>query len=213
MQELSSPQTRTFGWIASTPFYCDYLAPAILQILKSSSAHRILDIGSGNGALANLLHSAGFYVAGVEYDAEGVDISRKLFPQINFYRVGVEDDPSQILAAEQELFDCVVSTEVIEHLYAPHLLMSFAKSLLRPGGILILSTPYHGYLKNLVVSIFDRWDHHLNPLWFGGHIKFFSRATLTQLLQETGFEVIQFMGTGRLPYLWKSMILVAKIKN
>lgn len=213
MQEKSSHESRTYGWVSTTPFTCDYLAPTILQILKTSSAQRILDIGSGNGALANMLHSEGFYVSGVEYDIEGVKISQKLFPQINFYQAGVEDDPDKILEAEREAFDCVVSTEVIEHLYSPHLLLSFAKSLLKPGGTLILSTPYHGYLKNLAVSIFGKWDHHHNPLWYGGHIKFFSRATLTQLLTEGGYEVIDFIGAGRLPYLWKSMILVAKLKN
>jgi hypothetical protein len=47
-------------------------------------------------------------------------------------------------------------------------------------------------------------------LWHGGHIKFWSRATLSQLLRDNGFTVIDFSGVGRVPYLWKSMVLVAQ---
>jgi hypothetical protein len=79
------------------------------------------------------------------------------------------------------------------------------------GGELILSTPYNGYLKNILISVFDKWDHHLNPLWDGGHIKYWSRSTLTQLLLEQNFEIINFKGAGRIPYLWKSMVIKAKI--
>ena len=73
-----------------------------------------------------------------------------------------------------------------------------------------MTTPYHGYLKNLALSIFGMWDYHHTALWHGGHIKFWSRATLTKLLNENGFDVIEFHGVGRVAYLWKSMLLVAR---
>lgn len=53
-------------------------------------------------------------------------------------------------------------------------------------------------------------DAHFNSLDDYGHIKFWSRRTLTALLHECGFRVVQFCGAGRLPLLWKSMIVVAK---
>jgi len=56
----------------------------------------------------------------------------------------------------------------------------------------------------------NKWDAHLNPFWDGGHIKFWSRNTLSQLLNETGFGIVRFIGAGRLPFLWKSMIVVAQ---
>lgn len=80
------------------------------------------------------------------------------------------------------------------------------------GGEIIISTPYHGYLKNLVISLLNGWDKHFTALWDGGHIKFWSRKTLTQLLEEFGFEIVAFKGSGRLPYLWKSMFIKAQIK-
>ncbi|HEY5552108.1 MAG TPA: hypothetical protein VIK52_09475 [Opitutaceae bacterium] len=64
-------------------------------------------------------------------------------------------------------------------------------------------------MKNLVLSLTDRWDDHLSPFWDGGHIKFWSRKTLTRLLEEEGFRVTGFIGAGRVPCLWMSMIMVA----
>jgi 2-polyprenyl-3-methyl-5-hydroxy-6-metoxy-1,4-benzoquinol methylase len=148
-------------------------------------------------------------VVGVEYDKEGVDVARTTHSEISFYNFGVQDNPATLLNSEQ-VFDVVVSTEVIEHLFSPHLLPIYARGVLKQGGYLIVTTPYHGYLKNLALAIFGKWDHHHTVLWHGGHVKFWSRATLTQLLSENGFEVVDFSGVGRLPYLWKSMVLIAK---
>jgi|Wag4MinimDraft_19_1082662.scaffolds.fasta_scaffold01588_2 2-polyprenyl-3-methyl-5-hydroxy-6-metoxy-1,4-benzoquinol methylase len=205
-----SPVLTHYGWKASTPPDSqDYLSPLLLSILQNEPPGRILDLGCGNGALCRLLNSQGIDVVGMEPDADGVCIAREQLPSISFYQIGVDDDPCSITAVEG-LFDAVVSTEVIEHLYSPHLLPSFARCSLKPGGLLIVTTPYHGYLKNIFLSLAGKWDHHHTALWHGGHIKFWSRATLTKLLETNGFVVERFHGVGRLPWLWKSMILVAR---
>ena len=145
----------------------------------------------------------------MEPDADGVRFAKEQLPSTPLYQLGVDSDPA--LITEQEgLFDAVVSTEVIEHLYSPHLLPRFAWHCLRPGGLLIVTTPHHGYLKNLALSVADKWDHHHTALWHGGHIKFWSRTTLTQLLAKEGFVAERFLGVGRVPWLWKSMILVMR---
>lgn len=104
-------------------------------------------------------------------------------------------------------FDLVYSAEVIEHLYDPRSFMAGCFAATIPGGQFICTTPYHGYLKNLAISVADGWDEHADPLFDGGHIKLFSRKKLTALMREIGFESIQFRGVGRYPYLWKSMLL------
>ena len=85
--------------------------------------------------------------------------------------------------------------------------MKRVHALLRPGGTLILSTPYHGYLKNFVLAATGGLDAHFTALWDGGHIKFWSYKTLTALLKEAQFEGFHFAGAGRLPWLWKSMVI------
>jgi 2-polyprenyl-3-methyl-5-hydroxy-6-metoxy-1,4-benzoquinol methylase len=207
---MSENLIEEWGWSsAKGPESCGYVGPRVLKILEQIAVRRVLDLGAGNGALCGYLASAGFEVVGVEYDQAGVEIARKTYPHIPYYRFGVQDDPQRLLQQEAQ-FDAVVSTEVIEHLFSPHLLPRFAAAMLKSGGFLIVSTPYHGYVKNLALSLFGAWDKHHAPLWHGGHIKFWSRRTLTELLVDHGFEVIGFSGVGRLPYLWKSMILIGR---
>ncbi len=207
---MSDNSTNEYGWATDTgPHSCDYLAPQIMAQLEQLDCKQVLDIGAGNGALCGLIHSSGRSVVGAEYDRAGVELARKTYPDIAFYHLGVQDDPTDLLKAKGK-FDAVVSTEVIEHLFSPHLLPLFAAQTLKDNGYLIISTPYHGYLKNLALSILNKWDSHHTALWHGGHIKFWSRKTLTQLLHSNGFSVTQFKGAGRLPWLWKSMILVAR---
>ena len=73
--------------------------------------------------------------------------------------------------------------EVIEHLYQPRAFVLFIRSILEAsgGGQFIVTTPYHGYLKNLTIAAANKMDHHLSALWEGGHIKFWSRRTLAIL--------------------------------
>jgi 2-polyprenyl-3-methyl-5-hydroxy-6-metoxy-1,4-benzoquinol methylase len=186
-----------YGWTRTEgPHSCGYIAPKIVSLLVGLGAQRVVDIGAGNGALCGLIAKAGMKVVGVEYDSEGVQLAQKTHPSLCFYKAGVQDDPAHILEA-QGLFDVAVSTEVIEHLFAPHLLPQFAVKLLPKGGKLIVTTPYHGYLKNLALSVAGKWDKHHTPLWHGGHIKFWSRETLGRLLQDNGFRIIGFDGVGR----------------
>jgi 2-polyprenyl-3-methyl-5-hydroxy-6-metoxy-1,4-benzoquinol methylase len=192
---------------ADAPHTEAYLWPRIISLCAELGARRVIDIGCGNGALCRELASRGYEVVGCEPSADGVRLARSSAPELVFHQLGVDDDPSVV---GSESFDVAIATEVIEHLARPRSLPRFTKQLLRSGGHVIVSTPYHGYLKNLVLALTDKWDAHLNPFWDGGHIKFWSRKTLSQLLNEAGFRVVRFIGAGRLPFLWKSMIMVAQ---
>jgi len=184
-----------------------YLWRHIIKLCAELRPRRVVDIGCGNGALCQELASRGYEVVGCEPSANDLRLARDAAPELVFHELGVEDDPSPL---GNESFDVAIATEVVEHLVTPRHLPRFARKLLRPGGHLIISTPYHGYLKNIVLALTNRWDVHLNPFWDGGHIKFWSRKTLSQLLNETGFHIVRFIGAGRLPFLWKSMIVVAR---
>ncbi len=75
---------------------------------------------------------------------------------------------------------------------------------------MVLSTPYHGYLKNLAISLIGGWDRHFTVHWEGGHIKFFSKRTLVRMAAAVGFRNIEFYGAGRLSGLWKSVVMTGR---
>lgn len=197
---------ESYGWDSKEePCSQQYIEPAIIEILKALGASSVLDLGCGNGALARQLSSEGFDTVGCDADEEGIEIANKTGG--NFKVASVYDDPKAQIDRE---FDAIISTEVIEHLYRPAALPEFAHSLVKSGGHLVVTTPYHGYVKNLVLSLLNKWDTHADPFWDGGHIKFFSRKTLEKMLEENGFRVVEFRGLGRMPFLWKSMLIVCR---
>ena len=106
-----------------------------------------------------------------------------------------------------EPFDAVFSNAALHWVKPPENAAESIGLALKPGGRFILSTPYHGYLKNLAVAVLGKFDRHVSALWDGGHIKFWSYNTLSTLLKEMGFVNILFRGAGRFPYLWKSMVM------
>lgn len=214
MSEFSTQTSiPDYGWSSGEAEAShDYLQPVVLSALRvvasgEARAARVFDAGCGNGALLRKLQLSGYHVSGCDASESGVAQARKLCGDaVRIERLSVYEDLSGTFGSG---WDVVIATEVIEHLYAPRDFVRQAHRLLRPGGVLILSTPYHGYLKNLALAVSGALEHHFTALWDGGHIKFWSYRTLKQLLAEFGFGQFSFFGAGRLPGLWKSMVVVA----
>ena len=185
-----------------------YLWGPVLDELQRSipSESSIFDLGCGNGAFARELVERGYSVIGVDPSQSGIEIANRELPGADL-QVGSAYDS---LSEKFGQFPCVVSLEVIEHCYHPRSFARTVYDLLEPGGIALISTPYHGYLKNLLLSVFGKWDSHWSPLWDGGHIKMFSEHTLRFLLEEGGFEVSGFIRCGRFGPLAKSMVAIVK---
>lgn len=166
---------------------------------------RVLDVGCGNGHTCGEFLKRGCTVVGIDLSEQGIALAKAAHPQGRFEVLGADDKLLANLRGEP--FDLVVSTEVVEHLYSPRQYARGCFQAVKPGGRFICTTPYHGYLKNLALSLAGKWDAHANPLWDGGHIKLWSRRTLGRLLEEAGFVNQQFRGAGRLPGLWMTMVM------
>jgi len=179
------------------------LMPPVERLLGGNT--RILEVGCGNGSNAAHLTDLGHEVIGVDPSEEGVRIAKEAYPNLSIeLGSGYED-----LVSKYGRFPFVLSLEVIEHVYDPRLLAKRCFEALEPGGKLIMSTPYHGYIKNLALAITGNMDKHFTALWDHGHIKFWSIKTLGELLREAGFADVRFERVGRIPALAKSMIAVA----
>jgi len=186
----------------------EYLLPAVEKIVSARKPQRIFDLGCGNGSVANKLCRYA-PVSGIDISRSAVQIANHAFPHLNIEAASVYDD----LAATYGRYPVVISLEVVEHLYDPRTYADRLFDLVEPGGIAIVSTPYHGYWKNLALALTGSLDAHFTALWDGGHIKFWSINTLRTLLSKSGFSHIEFLRVGRIPLLAKSMIAVAKKSN
>jgi 2-polyprenyl-6-hydroxyphenyl methylase/3-demethylubiquinone-9 3-methyltransferase len=182
-----------------------YLLPRLAKILDGIGARRAFELGCGNGAVASWLHDRGIDVTGVDASESGIQQAARAYPTLKLAVGSAYDD----LAGRYGQYPMVISLEVIEHLYSPRIFAKTVFDLLEPGGRAIVSTPYHGYVKNLALAATGRFDSHFTALWDGGHIKFWSERTLRSLLEAAGFRNISFCRVGRIPVLAKSMIAIA----
>jgi len=197
-----------YGWRsaeASAHHACIWPAIKTLVVVPTGGT-TILDVGCGNGYIASQLAAMGYNVIAIDVSEDGIAIARKAHPNVRFEVHSAYDDLRDIVVD----VDLVISSEVIEHLYRPKLFLENVFKVLRPDGYVILTTPYHGYLKNLALSVFNYWDKHHTVDWEGGHIKFFSEKTITRMLRDCEFTEITFNNAGRIRWLWKSMVCRAR---
>ncbi|WP_433964978.1 class I SAM-dependent methyltransferase [Tunturiibacter gelidiferens] len=187
-----------------------YLKPIVDSLVKDIPAgSAVLDMGCGNGSFLSLYRDRGWILYGTDFSPTGIEVARSNYPDIDFI-LGNSETSAADLLNQVGLVDLIISTEVIEHLYNPKAFLRTAYDVLRPGGAMVITTPYHGYLKNLAIALTGQMDKHYTVLWDHGHIKFWSAKTLSKAISDTGFESVRFKGAGRFPYLWKSMALVCK---
>ena len=187
-----------------------YLLPAVSRVLDKLTvpvrARRLFELGCGNGSVAYELTRRGWDLTGVDPSAEGIELAQAAHPELKLARGSAYDD----LATQYGQFPVVLSLEVVEHVYAPRRYVRTVFELLTAGGTAIISTPFHGYWKNLALALTGRMDDHFTALWDHGHIKFWSKRTLSMLLEEAGFVSVRFELTGRIRPLAKSMIAIAR---
>lgn len=178
----------------------------IADLAMSSSSRRLFDAGCGNGYFSKYISKKGWEVIGIDKSESGIREAKKSGSSCSFFVRSAYED----LSEEFGKFDIVVSLEVIEHLYDPRTFVKQLAKLVDHDGHIIISTPYHGYLKNLVMALAGKLDGHFTALWDNGHIKFWSRRTLRILLEEQGIIIKKFRYAGRIRQLAKSMVLVCQ---
>ena len=124
--------------------------PAVEEYLKPLPPHSsVIDLGCGNGSFLARLRGRGWKLTGVDLSKSGIQLARAQWPDIRFEIADVTGDLSSL---GYRTFDAVISTEVIEHIYLPRKFTANCLKLLRPGRMLVISTPYNGYAKNLGVA-------------------------------------------------------------
>jgi 2-polyprenyl-6-hydroxyphenyl methylase/3-demethylubiquinone-9 3-methyltransferase len=177
-------------------YVAPYCWPPVLRALREHGARDVLDVGCGDGGLVDRLREEGF-------EAQGVDVEPSR--ETAFVRRGSAYEPLD------GPYDAVVAVEVVEHLLDPRLAVRRMREALRPGGLLVLTTPFHGYWKNLALALTGKMDAHFTALWDGGHVKFWSPRTIRTLLAEAGYADVSVRGAGRFPPLWASMVVTATV--
>lgn len=169
-----------------------------------------LDVGCGNGYITKIISKFFKKTIGIDLSKDGIKFAKKNF--YNKKKISFLNTSSDNLIKKKLKFDVITTIEVIEHQYDPFKFLSDLEKLCKKGGYVIITTPYHGYFKNLALSIIGAMDNHFTALWQHGHIKFFSIKTLKKLISNYNFDIIGIKYSGRFYPISSSMIFILKKK-
>jgi 2-polyprenyl-3-methyl-5-hydroxy-6-metoxy-1,4-benzoquinol methylase len=173
------------------PFYFDFVRPEILAFIPAS-ARRVLDIGCGAGRLGEALKARQpAEVTGIEM----VEAAAKA-AHGRLDRVLWGDVERMELPFGRGSFDAVVCGDVLEHLEAPERLLACIREWLAPGGALVASIPnvrHHSVVQSLLDG---NWTYEAAGLLDRTHMRFFTRREIEEVLQRSGFMLVQL---GRVP--------------
>ncbi len=150
------------------------------------SGRTILDLGCGGGAVCFALAIAGHTVTGIDLERSARNLARR-------YSMTQGRMPGTIASIPWDLrrldecglpseFDCVIASEVIEHIMDDEKFVRDLAKLIRPGGILLLATPYKLYHR-LVADRLSDWED-------GGHVRWgYTEEDLRGLLEPNGLRI------------------------
>jgi SAM-dependent methyltransferase len=151
----------------------------ISSLLSFAPERKVLEIGCARGHTLALLCGLGWETAGIELSPFAAATAQKIFG-LAVHKGTVEDFVAQRSALS---YPVVFSTDVIEHVPDPRGFLTALSKAVRPGGLLLLSTP-NGNAEGI---------RRFGGQWLGYnyfHIWIFSRENLTYLLKDAGFEVL-----------------------
>jgi SAM-dependent methyltransferase len=144
----------------------------------------ILEVGCGDASFTKCLAEFSSAVTAIDISAKQIERNAKAYPEIKF----MQHDVAERFPFEDGTFDVIWCSEVLEHLFDPRFALREMCRVIKPGGRLLVTVPYHGLLKNVLIALFN-WDEHFAPN--NPHIRFFSRKTLSRLTATAGFREIQ----------------------
>jgi len=144
----------------------------------------ILEVGCGDGSFTKVLGEHSSAVTAIDISADQIELNARAYPQINF----LQHDVAEEFPFEEGTFDVIWCSEVLEHLFDPGFALREMYRVMAPNGRLLVTVPYHGRFKNVLIALF-RWDEHFVPS--NPHIRFFTRNSLAQIVSHASFQQIQ----------------------
>src|SRR3954465_15735403 len=201
---LASRKVRTFYedvWteLPQDPEPWAWARRRALLLGEARSGERVLDLGCGAGRFVRALAEAGADPVGVEIAEAALERARRNAPGADLRLVA----PDGSLPLEHRSIDLVWCSEVLEHVAGVAGLLVEVRRVLRPGGRLLATVPFHGRMQAALIAL-TRFESHFDPL--GQHLRFFTRSSLAATLHAGGFEAIDVGSWGPPPLLRRGLV-------
>jgi ubiquinone/menaquinone biosynthesis C-methylase UbiE len=184
-----------------------YNMDKILSVLPKNKKITILDYGCGYGEILLKLkkNNPRSTLIGMDVSNVALEISKKKVRQATYYHVrdGIK------LPLKNTSIDYIIALDVIEHVYDTEMLFKEFSRILKPGGNIIISTPYYGLIKNIIIALIG-YDTIYDPL--GPHIRFFTKKSLKKCLENVAIKIYSIKYYGRFYPVYNAMYMLGKKK-
>lgn len=153
----------------------------------------VLDVGCAKGHMARELAKKNCKVYGIEIDTEAAEEAKGHCVQV----VQGDADAISALPFQEKFFDSILVMDVLEHMKRPDLFLPLLRKHLKPGtGQLICSLPNVARIEFRFKLMFGTFAYEDYGALSKGHLRFFTRASGRQLLEEAGFVINRTLYTG-----------------
>ncbi|WP_298625189.1 bifunctional 2-polyprenyl-6-hydroxyphenol methylase/3-demethylubiquinol 3-O-methyltransferase UbiG [uncultured Legionella sp.] len=168
--------------------------PTRLDFIKNHASlegARVLDVGCGGGILCEALARCGADVTGIDAEADAIKSASEHARQQN---LSIHYKATPIEEFEAERFDIITCMEMLEHVQRPEQVIQHCKRLLKPGGILFLSTisrTLKAYASAIIVA---EYLLNLLPKQTHDYDKFIKPSELASMARAYGFTLVDLNG-------------------
>ena len=154
----------------------------------SPQAKAILEFGCGEAPLGLALKKRQkCRVVGIELDAQAAAIAEKRIDAV--YR----GDVREIVSILDERFDWIIGGDIVEHLDEPWSFLAELRRVALPGAHLLLSIPNLANASVLNDLLHGRFDYVYMGLTCVGHLRFFTKQSLADMLTIAGWDVVDIV--------------------
>lgn len=175
----------------NSPHYYDHDQTALLNLV-TVPVNSVLEIGCASGnMLRHYLDRNVSRATGVEYVPSVADLARARCPEATIFSGDVDSISSEELGRD---YDLLLTSFVLEHVTDPWRTLGRLATLLRPGGQLVGALPnVRHWSVTLPLILKGKWEYTDEGILDRTHYRFFSRSTIIELLNATGFENIKIV--------------------
>jgi 2-polyprenyl-3-methyl-5-hydroxy-6-metoxy-1,4-benzoquinol methylase len=172
--------------VIAASFQHKYLVEKYLHYIKYK---KVLDAGCWTGSFEKALTEKAVETELIGFDENEIalNIARKEFPGYKFLKGMLTDPDEKFITAYAGYFDTIVFLDVIEHLplHSEEKVVKFLHSLLKPAGVMVMST------------MADHIFNFIDPAWFCGH-RHYSLKAIQSIMENSGFQIKETLKIGNL---------------